>query len=98
MQSQQYLFPKTVYCIDTNSLINLIPPWKKDVYRRDVFPAIGRKLERMIQNRETMITAIEYYSENNYTFILLGDIEEFWQFDFATVKKKYNDKVYSKMC
>ncbi|MEA3475286.1 MAG: DUF4411 family protein [Candidatus Cloacimonadota bacterium] len=62
MPSQQYLFPKTVYCIDTSSLINLIPPWKKDVYRRDVFPAIWEKLESMIQNEE-LISPLEVYEE-----------------------------------
>ena len=34
MEKQKELFPKTVYCIDTSSLINLKP------YRGDIFPTI----------------------------------------------------------
>lgn len=56
------LFPKKVYCIDTSSLINLIPPWKKDVYRRDVFPTLWEKLENMIILDE-LISPIEVYEE-----------------------------------
>ena len=62
MPRELELFPKTVYCIDTSSLINLIPPWKKDVYRRDVFPTIWEKLESMIKNGE-LTSPLEVYEE-----------------------------------
>jgi Domain of unknown function (DUF4411) len=50
------LFPKTVYCIDTSSLINLKP------FRRDVFPTIWSKLEDMIHTAE-LIAPLEVYGE-----------------------------------
>ena len=56
------LFPKKVYCIDTSSLINLMPPWKKDIYRRDVFPTLWEKLENMIISDE-LISPMEVYEE-----------------------------------
>ena len=62
MPREPELFPKTIYCIDTSSLINLIPPWKKDVYRRDVFPTIWEKLESMIKNGE-LTSPLEVYEE-----------------------------------
>ena len=56
MPREPELFPKTVYCIDTSSLINLKP------FRRDVFPTIWRKLEGMIKNGE-LIAPLEVYGE-----------------------------------
>lgn len=56
MLRQPELFPKTVYCIDTSSLINLKP------YRRDVFPTIWNKLENMIKNGE-LLSHLEVYKE-----------------------------------
>ena len=56
MPRQSELFPKTVYCIDTSSLINLKP------YRRDIFPTIWKKLENMIKNGE-LIAPLEVYGE-----------------------------------
>ncbi len=62
MSRELELFPRTLYCIDTSSLINLMPPWKRDVYRRDVFPTIWKKLESMIKNAE-LISLLEVYEE-----------------------------------
>lgn len=97
------LFPKTVYCIDTSSLINLIPPWKKDVYRRDVFPTIWEKLESMIKNEE-LISPLEVYEEikigqdeiyewckNNKK--MFRDVDECQIQKFQDVEKQY-DKNY----
>src|SRR4030043_44256 len=56
MRREPELFPKTVYCIDTSSLINLKP------FRRDVFPTIWSKLESMIKNGE-LIAPLEVYGE-----------------------------------
>ncbi len=56
MSKQIELFPKTVYCLDTSSLINLKP------YRKDVFPTIWNKLENMIKTRE-LISHEEVYKE-----------------------------------
>lgn len=56
MPRERELFPKTVYCVDTSSLINLKP------FRRDVFPTIWRKLEDMIKNGE-LIAPMEVYGE-----------------------------------
>lgn len=56
MPRQQELFPKTIYCIDTSSLINLKP------YRRDVFPTIWSKLEGMVKMEE-LISPLEVFGE-----------------------------------
>src|SRR4030066_1543948 len=56
MRREPELFPKTIYCIDTSSLINLKP------FRRDVFPTIWSKLESMVKNGE-LIAPLEAYGE-----------------------------------
>lgn len=56
MEKQRELFPKTRYCIDTSSLINLKP------FRKDIFPTIWDKLEKMIKNGE-LISHLEVYKE-----------------------------------
>ena len=99
------LFPKTVYCIDTSSLINLMPHGNKDVYRRDVFPTIWETLENMIKNEE-LISPLEVCEEikvgqdtlhdwckkNKKMF---RDIDECQSQKFQDVEKKY-DKDYWK--
>ena len=45
-------------------------------------------------NEETMICALEYYKENGYSIILMGDIEELWQFNFIEIYEKYNKSIY----
>ena len=97
MRPQVELFRKTVYCIDTSSLINLKP------FRRDVFPTIWSKLESMIKNGE-LIAPMEVYGEieigkdkiydwckNNKE--MFKDIDECQIQKLQEVKKRY-DKNY----
>ena len=103
MHRESELFPRTIYCIDTSSLINLMPPWKKDVYRRDVLPVIWEKLESMIKN-EKLISPLEVYEEikigqdeiykwckNNKK--MFSDIDDCQRQKFQNVEKQY-DKNY----
>lgn len=103
MVRNQELFPKKLYCIDTSSLINLIPPWKKDVYRRDVFPTLWEKLENMIRMDE-LISLIEAYEEIKvgqdeiYEWCkknrkMFKDIDDCQKQNLLEVKKQY-DKNY----
>ncbi len=57
MLRQLELFPKKVYCFDTSSIINLMPPWKRDIYRRDVFPTLWEKLEKIPIQISSLATA-----------------------------------------
>jgi UDP-2,3-diacylglucosamine pyrophosphatase LpxH len=45
-------------------------------------------------NEETMMSALGYYKENGYSIILLGDIEELWQFNFIKIHDKYDKSIY----
>ena len=46
-------------------------------------------------NIKPMKRLLTHYLENKYRIILLGDIEELWQFDLDMIKKKYDEEIYS---
>ena len=54
----------------------------------------GKKADNFARNEETMILALRYYKNNGYSVILLGDVEELWQFDFNRIKDRYNGSIY----
>jgi len=45
-------------------------------------------------NEKTMIFALGYYKENGYSIILMGDIEELWQFNFIEIYNRYDKSIY----
>jgi len=54
----------------------------------------GGKVDNFVHNEETMIFALNYYRNNGYSIILLGDVEEFWQFSFSKVRDRYDKSIY----
>jgi len=40
----------------------------------------GGKVDNFFHNEETMRLALKYYKNSGYSIILLGDVEELWQF------------------
>lgn len=55
----------------------------------------GGKSDLFKHNEETMEFALKYYKKNKYSIILLGDIEELWQFNFINIFDRYDGSVYS---
>jgi UDP-2,3-diacylglucosamine pyrophosphatase LpxH len=49
-----------------------------------------KKGDRFARNREVFKTALEYYRQNDYSIILLGDIEDFHQHTLEDIHKKYH--------
>ena len=66
----------------------------KYVIFSDLHLGDGGKADNFSHNEETMIFALKYYKNNRYSIILLGDIEEFWQFDFASISNRYSKTIY----
>ncbi len=54
----------------------------------------GGKSDIFVENEATMMAALEYYKKNGYSIILLGDIEELWQFNFIEIYDKYDKSIY----
>ena len=46
-------------------------------------------------NERVLVDALRYYAGAGYTLLLLGDIEEFWQFDLEAIVGRYNGSVYA---
>lgn len=49
------------------------------------------------KNAETFLRMLDHYKKNGYDLILLGDIEELWQFQLDEIKDRYNNSVYQKI-
>jgi metallophosphoesterase superfamily enzyme len=54
----------------------------------------GGAADNFRQNAEVLRKALGYYQNNDYEVILLGDIEEFHQFNLFSITGTYNDSVY----
>ena len=54
----------------------------------------GGNSDIFVHNEEAMRFALEYYKENGYSIILMGDIEELWQFNFIEIHDKYDKSIY----
>jgi UDP-2,3-diacylglucosamine pyrophosphatase LpxH len=57
----------------------------------------GKGADDFIQNKNALITALEHYYQTGFSIILLGDIEELWQFDLQDIVKTYNKDVYARL-
>ena len=54
----------------------------------------GKKADNFARNEETMILALNHYKKNGYSLILLGDVEELWQFDLIKIQNRYDKNIY----
>ena len=45
-------------------------------------------------NERIMIAALKHYQTNGYKLILLGDVEELWQFDLKEIINRYGISIY----
>ncbi len=68
---------------------------KKYVIISDLHLGDGSDADDFNGNEKALRTALKKYFEDDYFLILLGDIEEFWQFDFETIVNRYDKSVYS---
>lgn len=49
------------------------------------------------KNEKTLETALKFYKKEGYKLILLGDIEELWQFVQEKVENRYGGNIYKKI-
>jgi len=54
----------------------------------------GGKVDNFFHNEETMRLALKYYKNSGYSIILLGDVEELWQFKFTKIRNAYDKSIY----
>jgi UDP-2,3-diacylglucosamine pyrophosphatase LpxH len=68
---------------------------KPYVIMSDIHLGDGGKADDLCKNETTLVSALNHYNQAGYSLILLGDIEEFWQFDLGKVKSRYQNTVYN---
>ena len=57
----------------------------------------GSYWDNFRDNLKSLQSALIHYLENGYKLMLLGDIEELWQFDLPTIAKRYKNRSYRYM-
>lgn len=70
---------------------------QKYVLMSDLHMGDGGKADDLHHNKDTLMRALEYYRKNRFKLILLGDIEELWQFDLEEIVNKYGKDIYAEM-
>ncbi len=63
----------------------------------DIHLGDGGGADDFRKNVEAFLRALDHYKKNGYDLILLGDIEELWQFQLDEIKVRYNNSVYQKI-
>ena len=63
----------------------------------DIHLGDGKGADDFIRNKNAMVTALEHYYQTGYSIILLGDIEELWQFDLKDIVQEYNQDIYMRI-
>lgn len=70
---------------------------KKYVVISDTHLGDGKEADDFRNNEAALARALEFYNRKGYTLILLGDIEEFWQFDLERIIALYGASVYARI-
>ncbi|MFN2158579.1 MAG: metallophosphoesterase family protein [Anaerolineales bacterium] len=70
---------------------------KKLAIVSDTHMGNGREADNFHDNLKAFVKALDYYDRNEYTLILLGDIEELWQFDLVEIVRQYGSDIYSRI-
>jgi UDP-2,3-diacylglucosamine pyrophosphatase LpxH len=67
---------------------------KKYIIMSDIHLGDGKKADDFHQNEKALTAALTHYNKNGYNLILLGDIEELWQFALEEIKGRYQNTIY----
>lgn len=81
---------------DKEQSIKKLPLKFNDKYAlfSDLHLGDGGKVDNFFHNEETMGLALKYYKNNGYSIILLGDVEELWQFNYNKIRNRYDKSIY----
>jgi UDP-2,3-diacylglucosamine pyrophosphatase LpxH len=63
----------------------------------DIHLGDGGGADDFVRNTKALVNALDYYAREGYQLILLGDIEELWQFDLPKIKRQYDSTVYQQI-
>lgn len=78
-----------------NEIIKTLPTRNnKYVIISDMHMGNGGKSDDFKENEQATINALTYYKKNGHILILLGDIEELWQFSADEIVQRYDSTIY----
>jgi UDP-2,3-diacylglucosamine pyrophosphatase LpxH len=80
-----------------NSVKILESRGKKYAIISDTHMGDGGDADDFAGNEAALLSALDHYQKNNYNLILLGDVEELWQFDLSAIVNKYDKTIYAKI-
>ena len=63
----------------------------------DIHLGDGKDADDFRKNEDALKRALDHYKKDGYKLILLGDIEEFWQFDLHSIRGRYDNTIYKKI-
>lgn len=66
----------------------------KYVIISDLHMGDGGIADDFVANESTLLKALRHYRQEGYHLIMLGDIEEFWQFDIDSIVRRYDWSIY----
>jgi UDP-2,3-diacylglucosamine pyrophosphatase LpxH len=67
---------------------------RRFVMMSDLHLGDGGRADDARDNEQIILAALAYYRKKKYSLILLGDIEEFWQFTREEIVKRYRNTIY----
>jgi UDP-2,3-diacylglucosamine pyrophosphatase LpxH len=70
---------------------------RKYVIISDLHLGDGGSADDFRENEMCLAVALDYYRQRDYHLILLGDVEEFWQFDLDSIRRRYDSTIYCRM-
>ncbi|MBN1254476.1 MAG: metallophosphoesterase family protein [Deltaproteobacteria bacterium] len=77
-----------------NDITILATKDKKYAIISDIHLGNGGRADDARHNEGVIITALRHYKKHGYILIVLGDCEDFWQFDLKEIIARYHNTVY----
>lgn len=68
---------------------------RKYVMMSDIHLGDGGPADDLRNNERVLLDVLNFYSGAGYTLVLVGDIEELWQFDLEAIVRRYQGTVYT---
>jgi UDP-2,3-diacylglucosamine pyrophosphatase LpxH len=94
-QDRDYTFQRLDEVWERDDIPVLETNGNKYVFFSDLHLGNGGGADDFHENEETLLAALDFYQSQGYKLILVGDIEELWQFSLEEVRARYGASVYA---
>lgn len=77
--------------------VQCLPLNRRYAILSDLHLGNGGRADNFHRNEQSLLRALQYYRKHGYSLILLGDIEELWQFDLNKIRERYGATIYKQL-